>query len=70
MLTLIVIDGIGDGQREEVGFYPNVVERHWSLIINRYQARAFMLLPMTGNIGQIIGPMIGKFPHACLSFKD
>jgi hypothetical protein len=26
---------------------------------NRYQSRAFMLLPMTGNIGQIIGPMLG-----------
>jgi hypothetical protein len=25
----------------------------------RHQSRAFMLLPMTGNIGQIIGPMLG-----------
>jgi len=26
---------------------------------NRYQSRAFLLLPMTGNIGTIIGPIIG-----------
>jgi hypothetical protein len=30
----------------------------------RHQSRAFMLLPMTGNIGQIIGPMLGMtFPN-------
>lgn len=26
----------------------------------KYQSRAFMILPMTANIGTIIGPMIGK----------
>ncbi|KAF2673980.1 MFS general substrate transporter [Microthyrium microscopicum] len=31
------------------------------LIRDRYQSRAFMLMPMTGNIGQIIGPIIGGF---------
>jgi len=27
----------------------------------KYQSRAFMLMPMTGNIGQIIGPIIGGY---------
>lgn len=26
----------------------------------RFQSRAFMILPMTANIGTILGPMIGK----------
>lgn len=30
----------------------------------RFQSRAFMILPMTANIGTILGPMIGMFlPH-------
>lgn len=29
------------------------------IVEKKFQSRAFMLLPMTGNIGQIIGPIIG-----------
>lgn len=29
------------------------------LIINRYQSRAFLLLPMCANVGVIIGPLLG-----------
>lgn len=30
-----------------------------TLIVNRYQSRAFLLLPMCANVGVIIGPLLG-----------
>lgn len=32
----------------------------------KFQSRAFMILPMTANIGTIIGPMIGEYPFGVL----
>ncbi|KAL9111461.1 MAG: hypothetical protein Q9227_004139 [Pyrenula ochraceoflavens] len=37
----------------------NMLDQVWTLISNRYQSRAFLLLPMCFNIGVIIGPILG-----------
>lgn len=35
----------------------------------KFQSRAFLLLPMTFNIGVIIGPILGKFPSLASSYR-
>jgi MFS family permease len=48
----IFLDGLDSNKKQMVS--EMVKEK-------KYQSRAFMIMPMTGNIGQIIGPMLGGF---------
>jgi MFS family permease len=53
-----------DGQGKEVRLllYVPFTSLSWFVLNNgdhRYQSRAFLLLPMTFNIGVIIGPILG-----------
>jgi hypothetical protein len=49
---------IGNHQREEVSAFTKSSKN--LLTHRRFQSRAFMLLPMTFNIGVIIGPILGN----------